>query len=716
MNSTPLSSLPAASKSTTNSPGTSVAIGAAKIWLRTNGDMLTGIGAVEVGGAQLRNPAIRWLPWFDTNDGHIFRSFRFVGVEHKGTQVHIVTRAISDPDYPFQERRDCSGDVCLRSQVWDAEPIESDLRIVFEPVTTTVDGRSFHGFRYWYEYSNANAPIHRILDRQTWELGGDLTDVNVVCRNLFDVPRKRVTVDGTYSTVGLNHPWNALPGNLWARWSLLPAFDMQYGSAGVMLAWFDRVSLIRTAIESTPGENWLRYIDVHYFTQSGTVANNPKTVLFCPDVIDDVEALNLWTRVHDLETRKALDQFGVKEEQPPLVQLALNIWQGIKFDTAYEEVVERASNFGADIVFIDAIWQNGETLRQTLETIAPSKERDKNGVLAKLDTANMCCSFDFIVSETAGGEDGLRRLCERAAAKGVKIMSWMSAHYWEVSKIRENKELGHGASGIFAAKESGRHPDTGYATHCWTINLNAPIFEHVRKQILDTCKRTGLAGFLWDSFSNLGWWQIDFSKGDMRPQFDRMAQLWADLTNAGLYIQPEAVVSFTSHSGCGLFAGDVYAGDLLGYSYNTVIGLHYQAPGDTKVLEQSDEIIAGRKPFGLLFQVVAHKRIPPFNYGRGDKKEWVPERFEQIKELIRVYKQVRGKMVKRTVLHGNAGVVWEDGSETAIFFAFGATRVGVPIVDVATGKTISDGTAVADRVYQMPTADLAKLKQQSKAK
>lgn len=700
---------PSAPARSHESTGTSIKIGHADIHLRLDGDKLVGIGAVEIQGTPLRNPAIRWLPWFDSNDGNVFRSFRFDRIERKGTQTHIVTQAISDPDYPFQERRDCSGDVCLRSQVWDAKPVESELRIVFEPAAAVIDGRSFHGFRYWYEYSNSAAPIHRILDRQTWEIGGDLTDVNVVCRNLFDVPRKRVTIDNSYSTVGLNHPWNALPGNLWARWSLLPSFDMQYGGHGVMIAWFDRVSLVRSAIESTPGENWVRYIDVHFFEQSGKTATNPKTVLYCPDKLDDVDALNLWTRVHDLEARKALDQFGVKEEQPPQVQLALNLWQGIKFDTAYEELIDRAAQFGADIVFIDSIWQNGETLRETLESIAPSKQRDQNGVLAKVDTANMCCSFDFIVSETAGGEDGLRRLCERAAKKGVKVMSWMSVHYYEVSKIKERKELGHGASGIFAAKESGRHPDTGYATHCWTINLNAPIFDHIREQILGTCKRTGLAGFLWDSFSNLGWWQIDFSKGDMRPQIDRMAQLWADLTNAGLYIQPEAVVSFTSHSGCGLFAGNVYADDLLGYSYNTVIGLHYQGPGDAKAVDQCDEIITGHKPLSILFHAIAHRRVPPLDFGRGSTKNWVPERVAQIKELIRAYKAVRGSMVRRTVLHGDAGVIWDDGSDQGIFFAFRAVKVPGAITDVTTQATHADGSAQPNRVYRAPITALREL-------
>jgi len=105
-------------------------------------------------------------------------------------------KAVAEADYPFLERRDVSGDLIVHGGTWGTAAGEGALRVVFEPTEATVDGHDFTGFRYWYEWESLDTPIHRLLDRQTWELGGNLDDVTVVCRNLFDLPKKRVTRDG----------------------------------------------------------------------------------------------------------------------------------------------------------------------------------------------------------------------------------------------------------------------------------------------------------------------------------------------------------------------------------------------------------------------------------------------------------------------------------------------------------------------------------------
>ena len=290
----------------------------------------------------------------------------------------------------------------------------------------------------------------------------------------------------------------------------------------------------------------------------------------------------------------------------------------------------------------------------------------------------------------------------------MKLFSWMAAHYDPMSYLGRDKEskreLGHGTFGVFAAKESGRHPDTGYAGECWTVNLNTPIMEKIRDQILGTCERTGLAGFLWDSFSNLGWWQVDYSNGTMRPQFDRMAELWAELTNAGLYIQPEAIVSFTAHSACGLFGGNVYADDRLGYSYKTVIGLTYsETPGEPSV-DHSELILKGEQPFSMLFQCFAHHRItnPPVN--RVPREQWDPTAVDQIKTLFRIYKQHRHLMKHRTVLKDELGVRWDNDSAESLLFAFKAQPAPDHAIDAATGDPVTDGRLEADRVYLIRSA------------
>jgi hypothetical protein len=684
-----------------SAPSLSLALGPVQFTPQLLGDELRSLGAVTAHGVPLRNPSTRFVPWFDSYAGDVFRRFLLRGSEERGETRVLRLHAESDPDVLFRERRDCSGDPCFRATSWDDAPLVTELDICLAPVEESVDGRIFTGFKYWYEYRGGEVPIHRLVDRQTWEVGGSLDDVTLCLRNWLTPPRMRIGRESVYSTVGLDKWAGLLPGNLWGRWTLLPSFDMQYGAAGVLLGWFDEVSLIRTVVETNAGEDCLRVLDMHLFAQATSVRTNPKTILWSPDVLDETDALNLWTRVFDREKEKACRQLGIPDEGPPAVVFSENVWRGIRFDSTYEEVIDVAAEFGADYVFIDPVWEHQQALKETLDDLVPP-ERQQGTILEKLWHQNMCVTLDFEVADILGGETGLKALCDRAAGKGVKLISWMATHLSPNTILCQDPTLNHGASGIFAAKESGRHPDTGYAASCWTLNMNGPIAAKVRAQLLGVCERTGLAGFLWDSFCNLGWWQLDYSDGSMRPQYDKMAELYGDLVRAGLYVMPEAVVSFSAHSCCGLHGGNVYAGDLLGYSYNTNIGLESGSSitdipeDDLKHFEE--RLITGAIPIDVFFRCLAHKRVPTLHFHSVPREQWHPERVAEIKAALALYQQFRDQMVRRTVLRDGLGVQWEDGQGTRLRFCFKEHAVEGEVKDAVTGEAVT-GRLQANRAY-----------------
>ncbi len=519
----------------------------------------------------------------------------------------------------------------------------------------------------------------------------------------------KIGLDTTYSTVGLDKWASLLPGNLWARWSLLPGFDMQYGASGVMVGWFDQVSLIRTVVESNAGENCIRHLDLHLFAQANKVATNPKTILYCPDRLDHTDALNLWTRLQDRELERSQAQFGIPAEEPPALTFAHNVWRKVHFDTTYEEVIDVASELGGDYVFIDVVFEQEEAYNEKLNQLIPP-EQQKGTILEKRFQQNMCCILDWKVNDVWGGEDGLKRLCDRARGKGVKIISWMSTHASPNSYLNDasrplSKELGRGAAGVFAGRESGRHPDTGYPASCWTFNLNTPVMEWLRERLLGVCQRTGLAGYLWDSVSNLGWWQVDYSQGDMRPQFDRFAQLYADLAKAGLYLKPEGLLSFSNHSCCGLHGGNIYSGDLLGYSYNTVIALWF-GESDDHGGNYENRILRGQAPIDILFQCIAHKRIPSLNFHLVPRAEWHFPSMVVIKELLSVYRAQRHRMLSRTVLKNDLGVRW-DGGDRSVLFAFKDGPAERGTTDAVTGE--SANMVLANRVYLLPVPPVSSI-------
>ena len=662
---------------------------------------LRSIGDIHIAGRRVRNPATRFCPWFDTFEGDVFRDFFFLSFEQRGATTVLRTKALSDPDALFRERRDSSGDPCFRNASWDAAPQEARLDICFEPAEAEIDGRKFTGFRYWFEYEG-NLPIHRIVDRQTWEIGGNLDDVSICLRNWLTPPRMKITRETTYSTVGLDNWATLLPGNLWGRWSLLPGFDMQYGKSGILVGWFDQVSLIRTVVETNAGDDSLRVLDMHMFAQANKVTTNPKTILHCPDQLDAVDALNLWTWIQDRELERGQAQFGIPKEEPPGITFSLNVWKNVNFDTTYEEVIDVASEFGGDYVFIDVIFEHEEAYNEQLRAMIPPPQQ-QGTILQKRWGQNMCCVLDWKVNDVWGGEAGLKRLCDRAGAKGVKVLSWMSTHaspnsYLNDTTRPETKELARGAGGVFAGKESGRHPDTGYPASCWTFNMNTPVTEWLRDSLIGVCQRTGLAGYLWDSFSNLGWWQVDYSQGDMRPQFDRMAHLYAELAKAGLYIKPEALVSFSNHSCCGLHGGNVYADDLLGYSYNTVIALWFNE-GQGHDSNYENRILRGQAPVNLLFECIAHKRIPSLNFHLVPREQWHAPSVSEIKEVLAIYKTQRHRMIRRTVLKDGLGVRW-DGGDQPVLFAFKDAPAPAGARDAVTGESVS--TIVPNHAYVLP--------------
>jgi hypothetical protein len=675
-------------------------LGNASVQFHVKDGFFVSIGDVSVGGVPLRNPAARFRPWFDRYEGGVFHRFRFLGVsERDDGATAIDLEAVGDDEaYPFRERRDASGDLCFRDRAFDAPPETASLSIVFRPASATVGGRAFSGFTYGYEYDAGELPIHRLADLATWEVGGNLDDVTLLCRNWLTPPRMRLARDAAYSTVGLDSWANLLPGNLWGRWTLLPGFDLQYGKAGILAGWFDRVSLVRTVIETAAGEDALRVSDLHWFEQSGHVRTNPKTIAFCPDRLDDTDALNLWTAFQDRDRDMGRAQFGIPEEEPPRLSLSQNVWHDFHFDTTYEDALAIAGEFGMDQLFVDVCWEQGESLRMAFNQAVPPEKR-KGTVFEKFEPRNMCCVYDLEVAEEHGGEAALKRLCDRAAEKGVKVISWMAAHITPSSTLvdgeRGRTEFRHGAFGPCAAMESGRHPSGGYASSCWTLDLNGPVYGYLRDSILGVCERTGLDGFLWDSYCNMGWWQVGYSDGSMRPQFDKMGELLATLVRAGLYIQPEAIVSFSSHSCCGLHGGNIYAGDLLGYSYDTMFSL-WNTGIDFR------EMLRGNLPATYLFECFAHRRAPGFDaadFLEVPREEWDDIAAETIRFYFTLYKIARGEMVRRTVLHDGNGVLWANRDNVPrILWSFREQDFDGDAADLVTGAP-ANGKLLPWRVY-----------------
>lgn len=677
--------------------------GQATLELDIEGDALRSLGAVRVNDTPLRNPANRFLPWFDTFSGHVFNRFRMRDVQTTADGFTIQTVARAECDYPFREQRDVANDLVFRNRSWDASPREAGLDIQVRAADLEVGGIAFNGFTYWYEYrGDDDLPVHRLLDRQTWELGGGLTDTTLLLRHNEAPPVNRIGRDDTFTTSpayddigGAGYSIDGHPvyhGGMWPRWVLLPGFDMQYGGDGVLVHYFDRVSLIRSLIESSAGEDWIRYHDLHLFEAGTHVSTNPRTVLYAAATLDEIDAVNLWTRFRDREAEKARSQFKIGFEPAPRVYMHDFQWTGYRWDSSYDATVELAAEFGIDIIAIDGFLENGIALREKTEQLL-EQTGESDPVFDKFFHQSMCCNFDYEVADAFGGAEALTALCARAAANGVGLTPWCSLHLSPRSVLCE----GATNARTLAVKENGRHADSGNPDHCCPVCLSSEVGRRALRRIPELLRENDLSGIAIDTFASKAWWQIDVANGSFRPQFDQVAGFYANLVNNGLLALPESYVTFSNHSCAKLMLDydDYYRDPLhVAFGYNSYLtGKETPQPFDHAFLR-------GEQPLDALFRHFAHRHMPRFTFQNVPRREWRDDRVAELKELIRTYKTVRDRMQHRTVLKERPVVEWSNSEDAVrVWFVLEACKADKPARDAATGTTVTDGVLRRNRVY-----------------
>ena len=178
-----------------------------------------------------------------------------------------------------------------------------------------------------------------------------------------------------------------------------------------------------------------------------------------------------------------------------------------------------------------------------------------------------------------------------------------------------------------------------------------------------------------------------FRSGDMRPQFDKMAGLYAAFTKAGLYLTPEGQCTFSSHSMLGMHGGNCYDGLNLAYSYDTCTSLWW---GEYNNGNSWDcRILRGQEPVDMLFQCFAHKRAPMLSLHMVPAAERQPAAQETIKQTIALYKKLRPLMQRRTVLKDNAGVLWENDAGQPVLYSFRTQPPAGKATDAATGQPVT---------------------------
>ena len=367
-----------------------------------------GVGEVWCAETLLRSNRLGILPSLETPDGFYAAYYAIEDIEHDGEQVRIhlrpywvsmaLMRWMQHAYHPRANDADWTGVPC-------ADP-DCTLEMVLKPEDETIGGYCYAGFSYGFRYHGGDKRIYTLVDRASWELGGQATGNTLY--QLSDQPAVCTLAPGTH----LNSGWT-LPGitNPYI-FSFLPFYTNMYGftyqhdAAGSLVTYHATPGYIRTYLRKKSDNEELLHYHQFGFALTDDVTLPARKILYRAHVAQgryerDNEYLALRERiVADLHAhyelrREWANPFGLffTWDAHPRVEHFLT-----------HGVTAMARHHIRD-VFIMTMWETDMS-----EGLYPP--------------GNSCCILDYQISQRFGGATYFRQLTDALHAHGIRVGMW----------------------------------------------------------------------------------------------------------------------------------------------------------------------------------------------------------------------------------------------------------------------------------------------------
>ncbi len=658
-------------------------LGSVEIELKTRGTQLLGLGRIRIGGQVVRNGELPLRPFTATHDGIEYDRFELGEIEESGSRIVLHTKAVG-VSAVVSALQDHSLDPVWCTRPWDGRTIAEDrFDWILEPATRLVGGRSFDGFVYSFRFHSKQREIYYILDRATWELDGRAEGITLLRQQMGEDPLVTLRGDTDYSTSAcIGYPINPVMTHDVPRWASEQGFDYQYRNGDALIGMFAHCSLIRTIVTRGPGDTAIRHFDKHIFDQTGDAGTVPKFIGLARGVGDDTDQLNAWTRVFDDDQDRILGEFGMHRTYNRTT-LSHNFWHGFTAESYRDDLLPAAAALGFQQVFIDPFWENDMT-------------RTRDGKLPKGLSGNMCCPHEYEIAKVLGGAVAYRRLARDARKLGVDLISWVGSHQSTVSPYL----LAHGAE-IIKGPDGRHNYGSGY-DWIYGMDIASPFGPMFRDAVIRGAKAGNVAGFLYDSFYNFGWMPTNFHTPDpadptnihkgalkVHTQWRQLCEIMAAWQKAGIHMFIESLGPWGQPQHGVQGAYNRIGAEALAYQCAVSVGYSVIPTPNSKASD------AGPGP-EFYYRLLACKAPNTMNLwvtGKDGKRA----RLDQVAHpIVRQgnldYRAVLPLMHTRTVLHGEAGVVWvpnpEQGKREVLFSYRKQTfpsLAGTSYVDVTAG-------------------------------
>jgi len=640
-------------------------LGDTRIELLLSGNTFAGIGRIWIGETLVRSGRLPLTIRSTSFGGKELRGLGFLGAEESAGELRVRLQTLFSTA-ETKLMRDHSFDPIHESGDWDATEAVADgeLDIVFKPTADSFNNVVASGFAYHYEYRGGTVELFHLLEKSSWELDGDIRGATVVSQSSCSDPLVTIGEETAWTTEGLIHWDPTMPNPVMThnlpRWASHQAFDFQWKNGRVLLGVFERVDLIRSLLRREKGAAELKTFDKHIFDQARRFSTVPKKILLAGGITDETEMQNLWTWTIDEVHERARAEFGLRKE-PVIPRLGQNLWVNFNFESYLKDLIPAAAALGFKQVFIDNVNKSAMT---------------EGGI------GNMCCGHEYEPAPSLGGIPKLKELVDRASSLGIQVMSWTNNDQAYSSPLNASER---DARNWYVKSEDTRTKYGGAYTNVFSIFDFAN--EEPRRLWIDSLKKnrenTGLNGYLFDSFYNLGFMPVNYTNGRPSTMWRQLLSAFKELQEADVHFLIESFGPFGRvQHGC----PSSYSIDRCWVCFEIGVGNNYTTVPTALSLHEDLRADA----YEYVHYILAHKTdvgLPLHKEGKRADEIWTPEH----KRVLADYHEVLPLMKTRYLQKNGKCIIWHnDENNTAVIWSFDTQEARLPgtLFDVTLGKEL----------------------------
>lgn len=655
-----------------------VSLGECKFEILTDGPRFVGLGAAWIGDVKVRSGRLPLQPATQSFSGMELAELRLADVREGKAEVRVRTRTVFRP-LPVKLMRDHSFDPIHDTGDWDRPALVEDgeLDLVLRPATDRFGRWDFRGFSYHYEYRGKSVPLFYILDKASWELAGDIAGATVVSQSSCSAPVCTFGPDTAWTTEGIlwflvekGADQNPVMTHNLPRWASHQAFDFQFRGDDTLIGVFEKVDLIRSVVMRDAGRPELKTFDKHIFDQALAVSTTPKKVMLNRDRKSPTAQKNCWTWIWQDVDDRARAEYGLREE-PMIPFVSQNYWVNFFVDSYFKDLLPAAANIGARMIFVD-----------NLKKSAMTENCPNPGKF----TWNMCCGHEYEIAPRLGGVPRVKDFVEKAKALGVRVLSWTNNDQALSSPLnaaeRDDK-------GWFVRLEDARQKYGGaYACVMSVLDMAS---EPARRYFIDSHvkikEETGLDGYLFDSFYNLGWMPVSYVNCSPRTMWRGLIQAIKECQDAGIYFTIESFGPW----------GAPQHGHPSSYNLETIFACINVGVGNDYTTVPTGHVLKDTSPNsveGVYYALayMAYRSIPLFVDKKRIDEVWT----DAHRRALADYHAALPYMRRRYIQEDDKGLIWHDEAKTrATLFNFAARKVALPgqVHDLTAGRDLPKSAA-----------------------